>query len=724
MAEPQVYNGTQEINVQIFLIKAPRGQRVFSGAYTGALAPGIQQLEINPQSILNLTLREAVRQMGLTGSITVDNEFNFLENLGLCNDATNDLYITINLKESEIVKHKGDSVPHGYNVLCKVTNLANASANAHSNIVEYIFEEAYVNALRTIPMHDVSASWKGADIGSLEGQPSRSTYAVNILTEDPSNVDVMGLADFLYCPRFMPQSQPPTGDQMGGILYTSTEEGLFDAVPNTYFHIDSTPNVAGNFGTGGVSTGSAYEYIVAMLAETSTSLNKCAYLRMTNKSQEGGVTDRKLKFSSYLTDNHYRFLNACIQEGTGFTLADNNKAFEDVYLEKFTIGPFADFTQAHDPNYTIHNRIEQYTIDRDSPQRLQEEVLCDYNIVNTLSPDSGTMGCSLHLPLQALQAQYVEREFSNNLMASNGAEGFNLGFNVAVLPPGVKSSEKTLLPNCTSTKDLATQSGYQQHNYAYNQVASTYLNSAETITFTSRGSLIREPNKFIWIEQSNSGQEGDYDNGTLDKLWYVNNVTHVFENSEYTTQVQATKFFGNTPAQDISEGAYDELAQQHARMEAKRERAERIKKQKEEGVSSILGAVGADSTDSVSNAKIKEIDDMVRVVDRIKPKEIGGVRVSGPALDDAPPSIKALIREMNPTGSTDAATLEALTSKEKKELIDYLNSTQNVDLPAKLKVKDEVSFRDNTTQTSKPPSRSGPSLSDTGSNITDLFQNN
>ena len=66
----------------------------------------------------------------------------------------------------------------------------------------------------------------------------------------------------------------------------------------------------------------------------------------------------------------------------------------------------------------------------------------------------------------------------------------------------------------------------------------------ETISFTVKGSIIRQPNKFIWIERG--ADEEDYK-----KLWYVNSVTHRFGEGKYTTDIIATKLFGDTTAAAI-----------------------------------------------------------------------------------------------------------------------------------------------------------------------------
>ena len=67
----------------------------------------------------------------------------------------------------------------------------------------------------------------------------------------------------------------------------------------------------------------------------------------------------------------------------------------------------------------------------------------------------------------------------------------------------------------------------------------SFLTLNESITLDVKGSVYREPNKFIWIEQGKD--EEDYK-----KLWYVNSVTHKFKDGKFRNKIVATKIFGDT----------------------------------------------------------------------------------------------------------------------------------------------------------------------------------
>jgi len=88
-------------------------------------------------------------------------------------------------------------------------------------------------------------------------------------------------------------------------------------------------------------------------------------------------------------------------------------------------------------------------------------------------------------------------------------------------------------------KDLNDAGLGQKWNRVSNIVHKSFLTITETITFKVKGSVIRRPNVFIWIE--NGEVEENYK-----KLWYVNSVNHVFASGKYTTEIVATKLFGDT----------------------------------------------------------------------------------------------------------------------------------------------------------------------------------
>ena len=127
--------------------------------------------------------------------------------------------------------------------------------------------------------------------------------------------------------------------------------------------------------------------------------------------------------------------------------------------------------------------------------------------------------------------------------------GLAVSVNIPLLNPNeIKVFDVS--PNTLSTKQQVDRSFLQQNNLIANTVIKSFLTINETISFTSKGSVIRQPNKFIWIERDAALEEEAYH-----KLWYVNSVTHKFKDGKFTTDIIATKLFGNTTREAIKNAA-------------------------------------------------------------------------------------------------------------------------------------------------------------------------
>ena len=132
-----------------------------------------------------------------------------------------------------------------------------------------------------------------------------------------------------------------------------------------------------------------------------------------------------------------------------------------------------------------------------------------------------------------MESEFIERDL-------NGAE---VDVNLPLLDP--KEIKEFQVEIATLSDPNRTDNAFlQQENKIANTVIKSFITINETISFTVKGSIIRQPNKFIWIERD--GNEEDYK-----KLWYVNSVTHRFEEGKYTTDIIATKIFGDTTAAAI-----------------------------------------------------------------------------------------------------------------------------------------------------------------------------
>tara|TARA_R110000772_G_scaffold51939_4_gene119218 strand:- start:1017 stop:2504 length:1488 start_codon:yes stop_codon:yes gene_type:complete len=450
-------------------------------------------LPIDTAAILKLDINESSLTMGAKGSVTISNKFNILEQLDITTNSPNDLYIAINIKDTEL----GSIDINDENKVVTVVGLINSTAAGSVNIVDNIiilsWEEAFVAATRKTQI----------DYFTSKG--------------DIPNMDVIQLANRFNREIFK--------------LKTDDIITVDAALPNVLHDLKTADRVRVER-----SNVSVYDAIQTMLKETTVGtagrghIGKVPYFRFVNAIGDDGTVKRKLKFDAFLTDRHIEFVNA-VKVGV------NTGDFSDVYTEKFSIGPLVE-TAANDPNINLYNKIETYNITRADMGRLREELWGDYVTFN--SPLEGNSFNMDHSYINTdkksfpdIISEFMERDL-------NGAE---VDVNLPLLNPK-EIQEFVVEINTLSDPERTANAALQQNNLIANTVIKSFITINETITFTVKGSVVRQPNKFIWIERG--ADEEDYK-----KLWYVNSVTHKFEEGKYTTDVIATKIFGNTTAAAI-----------------------------------------------------------------------------------------------------------------------------------------------------------------------------
>ena len=152
----------------------------------------------------------------------------------------------------------------------------------------------------------------------------------------------------------------------------------------------------------------------------------------------------------------------------------------------------------------------------------------DYNVNNSLPITDPGRVAIVHKSFFDLQIEFIERELG----------GEDLECNLPLFP-GAELRDFHFDVNTLDTTDNATQAINQANQRISNTVMKSFLTLNESITFTVKGAVYREPNKFIWIEKGDD--EEDYK-----KLWYVNSVSHKFKDGKYRTKIVATKIFGDT----------------------------------------------------------------------------------------------------------------------------------------------------------------------------------
>ena len=453
---------------------------------------------IDLAAILKLDISESSLTMGAKGSVTISNKFNILERLDITTNSPNDLYIAINITDTEL-----DSIDiNDEDKLITVVGLINSTASGSINIIDNIlifnWEEAFVAATRMTQLEYFTG--KGSNIGLGNLKP----------------LNIIELAE-LYNNRIFK-------------LKTDDKITVDAAQANVLHDLKTTPG----------DDVSVYDAIQNMLKETTVGssgygynnggVGKVPYFRFVNSIGDDGTVKRKLKFDAFLTDKHIEFVSE-VKKGS------NAGDFSDVYTEKFSIGPLVE-TAANDPNVNIYNKIETYNITRADIGRLREETWGDYHVWKNPSADNlDVMDSSWMSPksktFSNIQSEFIERDLN----------GLDVDVNLPLLDPK-ELKEFQIEINTLSDPVRADNAFLQQENAIANTVNKSFLTIIETISFSVKGSVIRQPNKFIWIERV--GGEENYK-----KLWYVNSVTHRFEEGKYTTDVIATKLFGDTTAAAI-----------------------------------------------------------------------------------------------------------------------------------------------------------------------------
>lgn len=467
-------------------------------------------------AVLNLELRESSLSMGFTGSITVGNKFKILDKLNITTNSSNEVYVAIKITDTELQNIDIEDTNKCITVVGYINNTASASANAIDGAVVFSFEEAFVAALKQT--QTVIFTGKTSTEGRTLIEQDDTDYTITSLL-DAFNSKVYKLKDT---------------DTI--ITEDSGEPNVFVDIK---LAIDEVPSG---------STSSVYDTVQQMLEiscvgeqKNSNLLGtaKTSYLRFVNSlSDDPTKSDtiiRKIKFDSFFTPRHSEFVKAVVNKQS------SSRDFSDVYLEKFTLGPISDSLPT-DPNTNLYNRIETYDITRANASQLRDKTWGDYRVDKTLPGQDISKFSSTTLNFFDILQSYIFANFTD----------LELDFNLPIIDP--KGLKEFHIPfKCYSTDKDVNRSIVQQYNYITNKVHKSFFTIGETINFTVKGSVIRQPNKFIWVEDG--AEDKDYK-----KLWYVNSVNHRFSSGRYTNDIIATKIFGDISYNTIMANELQNLA--------------------------------------------------------------------------------------------------------------------------------------------------------------------
>ena len=450
-------------------------------------------IDLNSGSILDLEYSESSLTMGVRGAIAVTNDNKILDRFNITTNSPDDLYLAFEINDVELEEVEIPTENKVLKTICLISGTKAVSFGPTKNAVIFNFEEAFVAAAKLTQCQYYDG--KGADIGL--GEILNDTNALELAELYNNQVYKLKSDQRIVTPD---SNQPATRHNIK--IQDKHNVSVYDA-------LQKMVKESGAFGQ----------------TRFTGEVGKTPYFRFVNAINTEGEVKRLLKYDAFLTDRHVEFATAV---KAGVTKGD----YSDVYTEKFFLGPMAD-ASTNDPNASINNRIEDYNISRADISALRQKVWGDYNVNNSLPVVDPGMIAIIHKSFFDLQIEFIERELG----------GEDLECHLPLLP-GAELRDFHYDANTLST-DIDAQSSIEQVNQRIsNTVMKSFLTLNESITFTVKGAVYRQPNRFIWIEQGN--KEEDYK-----KLWYVNSVSHKFKDGKYRNQIVATKIFGNTSLQAL-----------------------------------------------------------------------------------------------------------------------------------------------------------------------------
>ena len=438
-------------------------------------------VELNNGSVLDLEFSESSLAMGIKGAVTISNDNKVLERFNITTNSPDDLYVAFEINDVELEEANVPKERKVLTAICLISGTGSVTAGPIQNAIIFAFEEAFVASTRLTQCQYFDG--KGADIGL--GDILNNTNALDLASDYNNKIYKLKSEDNITAPS----EQPNTRHNIK--IQDKHDVGVYDA-------------------------------LVKMVKESGIgeAVGKTPYMRFVNAIGADGEVKRLLKYDAFLTDKHVEFASS-VKAGKV------NGDYSSVYTEKFFLGPFAD-AASNDPNASINNRIEDYNITRADLSSLRQKVWGDYNVNNSLPiTDPGRIAI-VHKSFFDLQIEFIERELG----------GEDLECHLPLLP-GAELRDFHFDVNTLSTDDDANEAINQVNQRISNTVMKSFLTLNESITFTVKGAVYREPNKFIWIDRG--VDEEDYK-----KLWYVNSVTHKFQNGQFRNQIIATKIFGDT----------------------------------------------------------------------------------------------------------------------------------------------------------------------------------
>lgn len=446
---------------------------------------------ITPAAVLSLDLRESSLAMGFVGSITINNKFKILDDLDITTNSPHEVYIAIKITDLDLQQIADiPAEDKCITLIGFINNTSSGSISIIDTVVIFEFEEAFIAALK---------------------------QTQSLQFSDETNIDVISLANKFNTQVFRRK------------IVTSDPIVTADSVaPNVKHDIKTAfNNVDGN-------DPSVYDAMQEMLKESTAGggskydPGRVSFFRFVNRlsdfEDDNSEVIRQLQYGPFLSDRHLQFVRSVLEYNF-------DGDYSDVYTEKFTLGPLAETTG--DPNTNLYNNIESYNISRANTGELKQTIWGDYRLDQTHITQDLAVFTPATYPFSRIQNDFIRINLPD----------LPVGLNLPVFEDGTLKDFHININN-TSSDIFVGNSRIQNQNKIANLVHKSFLTIVETITFKVKGNVIRRPNTFIWIE--NGKEEEPYK-----KLWYINSVEHVFASGKYTTNIVATKIFGNVTLDDF-----------------------------------------------------------------------------------------------------------------------------------------------------------------------------
>jgi len=498
--------GDHGLNINIQILKKVR--EFVNGNFEGKLT---QAIDIPINAVSSLKLEDNLINTGMKGIIEINNDASILDQLGIATKSSDDLYISISIKDPDLESAGLNKHQAKIEFLGMIEQTVTGSANFQDNVVIFKFEEAFVAEMRHTSWDSFFKSQTamlGAGAASaLKTSPVKVTdlvkayYKANWLSLNPEIENTSIVVDTQYFPV----------DALPIIVNTKVERPMDESFYDVFARTLRRSNSNQGFGEFLSSGGSEVKQLIPSFR--------------FNNDEVSGI--RKMTFKPYFTDRHRAFIREVKEVGIQGS-GDAANDYSDVYLEKFTCGPLAQFKGSIDPNTNWHNSIEGESITRPDIGKLRKELWCNFIQINAKKSALGNEDfditantAAVHLYANAA-VSFIKDEL--------GLE--DEGINLPLLDAKSQTKQYFFTPGDQPNSDEAII------NELYNKIKKSFVTVNEQISFKSKGAIYRTPGKFIWVERSE-------EESLLQKLWYVNSVEHIFINGSYNTEIIANRVFGD-----------------------------------------------------------------------------------------------------------------------------------------------------------------------------------